>query len=266
MWPETKITIRPSSVDTFFNCAYQWYNVFILGKTSIPSARAAIGTAIHAAAEVLWTDAILSRQKDANLSKLIDAAIINFQEQNATNSLQYDKGENQNTAEAEIANGTTAFVEDIVPFTAIPIAVEKQYSIQLDHPVVEQLRGTIDYISTDSIADIKTSRRKAVPSSYTTQQSLYKLLADHNGHKATNAIIQNVVLKQQPQGHIFALEPNVPQAKHLVNSMLDTLAIMHRDMVAPTVLFRGNPKYYLCDEKYCAFHSTCPYVNGELPV
>lgn len=259
---DNKIIIRPSAVDTFYNCGYQWYHVFILGIPTIPGARAAMGTAIHAAAQVMWTDAIISKEKDANRTKLKDAAVAEFQELDKE-GIKYDKDENYNTAEAEILTGVDTFIDDIVPWVDIPKAVEQRYTIKLNHPVVESLSGTVDYISEDCIDDLKTSKRKPVPQSYETQQSIYKLLAEANGHEVKHNRIQGIVLKKVPEGHVMELTPNVPKAKALVNTMLDTLQLYYEDKVDPNILFRGNPKYYLCDPRYCNLYSKCRYVNGE---
>ena len=74
-------------------------------------------------------------------------------------------------------------------------------------------------------------------------------------------MIQGVVLKAKPEGHVLALEPKMDKAKMAVNTVLDTIEVFNEQVVSPDVLFRGNPKYYLCDPKYCAFYSTCPYVK-----
>ena len=71
-------------------------------------------------------------------------------------------------------------------------------------------------------------------------------------------MIQSVVLKKEPACHILELEPNVDQAKYLVNNLLDTLEIAAKGSVPMEVLFRCNTKYYLCSEKYCSLHGSCP--------
>jgi hypothetical protein len=269
LWDGNKIVIRPSAVDGFAQCSYQWYHAHVLGQSTIPSARAAIGTAIHAAAENEWTKAIASGKKDFNLSAMHDAAIAEFHELDA-DGLQYDEGEDSNTAEATILQGVDAYAEDISPFVDIPIAVEVRYTIDIDNPVVKAVSGTIDYLGNGIIADTKTSKRKPVVESYVTQQSIYKLLAEQgvtNEGKPGAPIYRNqihgvVLAKTGASGTVLDLTPNVPRAKVLVNSMLETLDIMAKDIVPPEVLFRGNPKYYLCDKKYCALYNTCPFVKG----
>lgn len=258
-----KIILRPSAIDTASNCAHQWYRTHILGQNSIPNARASIGTAIHRAAEVLWTEAIATGTKDINLPKSVDAALECFKE-DEQKGLQFKDGENANTARVEIIKGTEAFVSDIVPFTDIPQAVEKRFTITLEgHPVVESVSGTVDYISRNQISDIKTSTRKPTVANYMTQQSTYKLLAQKNGVDVQYNTIQSVVFaKKETAGHIIEMPTDIEQAKIVINTILDVTEIYAKDIVDPNILFRGNPKYYLCSETYCAFYMDCPFIAG----
>lgn len=264
---DKKITLRPSSLPTFISCPYQWYNVFILGKTTITNSRAAIGTAVHKGAELLWSEAIETGKIDDNISKLTDAAMEAYKEEEERaedrGGIQYGEGEDRIAAELDIIKGTNAFVEDIVPFTDIPDGVEKRLSIAIDNPIIKEVAGTIDYIQGDTIADIKTSKRKIIPASYTLQQSTYKLIAKDNGINVSRNLIQGVVFnKTKTVGTILEMDAHEEQAKYIINSLLDTVGVLAEDKIDPKVLFRGNPKHYLCSHKYCSLHSTCPFVNG----
>jgi len=88
-------TLRPSSIGSYVNCQWSYYNHMILGQNTIPSARAAIGTAVHKGAEVLWLDAMNTGEKDLNISKLVDAAIEEYKE--IDQDLSYDAGEDKHT-------------------------------------------------------------------------------------------------------------------------------------------------------------------------
>lgn len=257
-----KIVIRPSAVDSFMQCPRQWAMTHIGGISSVPGARAAIGTAIHAAVEQEWKESILTKKKDFNYSAMADLAVAELQELDQE-GIKYDDGEDINSATKEVVAGTKAFADDIAPFTDIPIAVEERYTIELDNPIVECLSGTVDYINETQIADIKTSKRKPTASNYTTQQTIYKMLAEANGRTVNDNLIQGVILKAKPEGTIIKLEPDIEKAKMAVNSILDVVEALHSG-IRPSLLFRGNPKYYLCQEKYCALYKTCPYAKGEI--
>ena len=256
----TDIRIRPSAVDGFFTCSYQWGKVFLEGVSSIPNSRAAIGTSIHAAAEAMWTEAISSGKKDPNIGMLTDAAMGAWKEQ-ASQGMSFSKDENEGTAAVEIIKGTEAFIEDIVPFSAIPKAVEEFYKIDLDHCMVSEVGGTVDYITETTIADLKTSKRKPIPASYATQQSIYKMLAQANGVDVQHNLIQGVVLKKVPEGMILPMEANVPQAKSLINIMLDTLDLVAKDVAPIETILRPNSKHFLCSERFCALYGSCPATS-----
>lgn len=264
-WSGEKLRIRPSSVDGAYTCPFQWAGYFIGGEKSIPGARAAIGTAVHKGVEEMWNEAIVTKTKAPNLTMMKDAAVSEFIKLDQEDDLSYDQGENTSTAESAILGGIDSFVEDIVPFVDIPKAVEERYTIPLDHIMVQDLSGTVDYITPDSIADVKTSKRKPIPASYATQQSIYKMLAVANGVDVQHNLIHGVVLKAKPQSHIMELEPDIPKAKFLVNMLLDTLDVFHKDIIAPELLFRPNTKHYLCSPKYCSFYGKkCPATGGQV--
>lgn len=261
---ETNICIRPSAIDTFYGCAYQWGKVFLEGVVTIPNARAAIGTGIHAGVEVMWNESIAAQDKVVHKDSMYDAAIESFKEE-GKKGLKYNDGENNKTAEAEIIKGTDAFVDDIVPFAKIPVAVETRFDINIiDHPIVGSVGGTLDYLGTDTIADVKTSKRKSGTAGYVIQQSVYKMLAEEHGHKVKQNLIHQVIMTKQPTGAILDLEPNVDQAKFVINTMLDTLELVHKDVRPIESILRGNPKYMFCSEKFCALHHCCPFVNGKV--
>ena len=263
-WDGQKIKIRPSSVDNFYGCAFQWGKVFLEGINTIPNGRAAVGTAVHKGVEELWKESMLRKSKDqVNLSMATDAAIQEFQDQDNEFEIAYDDNENLNTCEELVTDGIRVFVEDIVPWVDIPTAVERYVTMPIDHPVVNELGGTIDYTAPGIIDDVKTSKRKPLPQSYTTQQTIYKMLAEHEGDKIEQQRIQGITFVKQPIGHILPLEPNVPRTRFLVNSLLDTLEAFEAGG-DPKVLFRGNPKYMFCSAKYCKLYTMgCPYANGE---
>jgi hypothetical protein len=265
-----QLRLRPSSIDNFSQCSWQWAKIFLEGHRSASGGRAAIGTSIHRAAEVMWKEAIASGKKDPNVSMMTDAAVQDLQGQVKDYEIKFDEGENVNTATVEIVRGTQAFIDDIVPFSPIPTGVEEFYTMAIDHPIVTELGGTVDYIGHGVIADLKTSKRKPTTSNYVTQQSIYKMLAEHNGVKVDTNLIQGVSLKKSgAEGHILTMDTNVRQTKELVNNLLDTLEVFATDTVDPKVLFRANTSYYLCSPKYCGFYNTpdCPttYEGEQTP-
>jgi len=258
-----KLVIRPSSLNGFLQCPQQWYQVFLLGKQGIPNARAAIGTAIHAGVETMWNDSITAKTKIVAKSAMEDAAMEALEEE-SQKGLRYDANEDEATAISTIRTGMTTFVNDILPWTDIPTAVEQRFTVNIDnHCIVAAISGTLDYVNTDTgfIADVKTGKRKHNTADSEIQQSIYKYLVEENGVTVNGAVIQNVVLKTKPEGHTMDSAINLPRAKAIVNTLLDTLDVYNEDIVDPDIIFRGNPKWYLCSPKYCAFWGDCKFVG-----
>lgn len=260
------LRIRPSSVEGFYACPYQWAKHHLEGVSSIPNSRALIGTAIHKGVEVMWQESMAKGDKVANTTTMADAAIQEWKGVFSQGEVKLSDKETENSCQFEIVDGIKAFVDDILPFTSIPIGVEKFYEVKLNHPIVSAIGGTIDYLSTDTVGDIKTSKRKTSAEGHLVQQSLYKYLAEANGQNVEYNLIQQVVLKKQSEGAILQLEPDVDYAKNLVNGILDTLDIAYKDIVPIEYLFRGNPKHVFCSEAYCAFYNSCPYSRGKITV
>lgn len=263
---KTGICIRPSSVDSFLQCPQQWLRRYVYGEPSIPSARASIGTAIHSGVETMWTESMAAKEKIANMGAITDSAMESYKAEEEYGP-QYDHGEDGNTARVEIMKGLDAFVEDVVPFTDMPDAVEKRFSIEIiGHPIVNEVGGTVDYIEGNVIADVKTSKRKPSVANYEIQQSIYRTLAKANGIPVDRNLIQGVILgKREVRGTILDMPINEEKSKYAVNTILDTLRLLEQDIVDPDILFRGNPKYYLCSGKYCNFYNDCKFVIGEGP-
>jgi len=247
----TDIRIRPSAINSFFSCAYQWGKYHLEGIPSTSGGRAAIGTSIHAGVEQLWNEAIASNKKEANISAMTDAAMEAWKEEKAK-GIKLDDGETDGTAAVEIVRGLESFSEDIMPFSKIPVAVEQFYKVDIEHPIVSEIGGTIDYITGDTIADVKTSKRKINANSHSTQQSIYKYLAQANGVPIEHNLIQGVVLKKTgAEGSVLTLDSNIDEAKARVNIMLDTLELIASDKAPIDLILRPNPGHYLCSAKFC---------------
>lgn len=259
----TDLILRPSAVDSFYSCGYKWGKTFLEGVNHGNNSRAAIGTAIHAGIAQMWEEVMSKQDKEvANLSAATDAAITAWKEETA-DGVVFDDGEDNNTAAVEIVKGTEAFIEDIMPFSVIPQAVEKRYTIELSTPMVKALSGTVDYITTDTISDVKTSKRKITTGKHVTQQSIYTMLAKANGVPVKHNLIQGIVLKKQPEGEILTMQVDEELAKFRVNGMLDVLDAIHGGTPAH-LLLRGNPSDNMCSPKYCSLYNNgCPYVRGE---
>ncbi len=263
---KSDIVIRPSSIAGFYGCQYQWAKRYLEGVPQGKNgSRSSIGTSIHSGVEQFWDEVKSSKDREVfNLATMTDRAVQTFKEQIDGEGVEYGKDENENTCVVEIARGVETFADDIGQFVMEPDVVEQYLEVKLDHPLVTAVGGTLDYRAGKTLADVKTSKRKVSPQAHVVQQSTYKYLCEANGHEINNCTIQGIVLrKASADGMVLPLDPNVSQAKFLINGILDRIDVALKDVMPLHVLFAGNPKYMFCSRLYCELHETCPFVIGE---
>lgn len=253
-----KIILRPSSIQQYINCKAQWFNVHIMGMKTPPAAAANAGTSVHFGAEVGY------REKIANgnlppLSVVLDAAVETWQETVKQGELTYGEGETPEKCEHDIVRGMEDYYNDIMT-TCDPIAVEKRYTYNLDHPMVESLSGTLDIVVERGVRDIKFTKKKSTASHYILQQSTYGLLRELNDEKVTHLGIHNVIRGKEAVE--FAMPYKPEYAKFWINRILDDLEKFHQ--TGDESIFQGTSPttYYLCSEKWCAFYDQCKFVEG----
>lgn len=272
-----ELTLRPSSIGSYISCQWQWYNVHILNRNTIPSARAALGTSIHKVAEVILNEAIETRHKDLNISKANDIAIQEYNELLKKDEPVFEDGDTKESIEKEILNGTKSWLDDIAPIIDIPIAVEKFYEVKTpNNPIFARVAGSIDYVGENTLHDIKSTRRKPTLQNYDLQQGCYALLREKNGENVDSVKIQAVILgKKETKGQILDLikDSTDPfrelndiknQSRYIINNILEKAKVLNTDTINPEILFTGNPKSMLCSPKYCSLYNECKFVKGVL--
>lgn len=260
------IVVRPSSLDSFVSCPRQWALTFLAGNESMTAFRAAIGTAIHKGAEVAWNHAIDKGMKDGiTLDDIIQASKDEYDNLHLADKISYGAGETKIIAEKDIIAGCKAFFEDIYFQVSIPEKVEAKLEVEVENPLISKVAGTLDYLSNSTVADLKTSKRKVSPSRYKLQQSVYKWLALQNDYDIKYSEIHCIVLNKNPYGDIYDCEIDVPVAVAIIKKLLETVEIAYKDIVPLDILFRANPKHYLCSEDYCAFYYDCPFTSSNSP-
>lgn len=260
----TNLTIRPSSVIEDQQCSRKWALSHLEKRKRRSNSRANLGTAIHAAAEVIWNEAIKTGNKDLNHTKAIDCAVSKYDDMSKEEEPSYHGPDTPDSIRSLVSSGTKVLIDDIIEITDIPLHAEKRLAVPVvNHPIVKEIAGTIDYISHNTIADIKSSKRTISPQSYVLQQSIYKSLAEANGYTVDYCLIQGVVFTKKPKGTILVLEPNTNQSDYAVKNLLYKIADFYSG-VNPDILFPGNTGYYLCSPVWCGFYHDCPFVHGSL--
>ncbi len=255
--------LRPSSISSFIRCPYQWYLTMLKGRRQKPAAASTAGTSVHAGAEHGYRQKIVLGEL-AKKSECIDIAVSIWDDVNTDNDLEYRDGESKDKYTDDIVEGMDAYY-DIVMCVTDPVAVEKRYTVELEHPIFQAVSGTLDIVLEDGICDIKFTKRASTIMHYTLQQSTYALLREANGDTVNNLYIHNIVRPQAKKGAqilVGELPKQIDYAKFWIDQILDTTAQYSK--TGDPLLFRGcSPdNNYLCNSQWCGFWNECPYVEG----
>ena len=253
-----KLILRPSMLQQFLGCPFQWYQAALRENFQRPAAAAVAGTSLHKGAELGYKDKIATGNLPP-LSFLTDVVAEKWKELNEKQDLEYSKGEDYYTYENDLIKGMKDYYEDLMPLTD-PIAVEKRYTIKIDHPVFKAISGTLDIILDRGVVDLKHTKRKTTADRYVLQQSTYTLLRKQNGEVSNYNEIHNVIRGKGVER--LALKAKEEYARSVINTILDVTEKFWE--TGDPLLFRGTNKYayYLCSKDWCGYYKQCPYQKG----
>ena len=264
---QTKRIIRPSSLPTLMYCPRRWWLDFISqGETSAHPSAAAVGTAVHKAAELYWSMALANggEKMDVDISALIYAAQQRFREIESTDGLNWAEDHTMDIALSQIEAGVKVYHDKVIPMTQVPLAVEQKVSWEIDHPMVSAVSGTIDSIYPDHIVDIKCrmGARKKNTSEFSLQQSTYVMLAQKNGYPGVRSSQIHQILLQNSALHNEDCFIHISKVEYLIDILLKQLQMVYEG-ASPEVVFSGNPNQYLCNKKWCDYWENCRFARGD---
>ena len=263
-----KIILRPSEVSKFFDCSYRWYRDTFSPIRSV-SVAAHLGTGIHKASEVFYSESIEKNTWQSFNSSYEDVAISEFRDRIKEEEPTDLKEVDLNDVEKIITASTKEYLHHARSFNddKIPLAVEKTYEVPLKSQSIKSLKGTLDIVGQNYIADIKTMRKFKNPKDYVIQQSLYALLRLRQGESVEDLVIHRVnVTKNEADcvSIIDALDNKFVGVKELTDKMVGYLKVIIKTCdnyykTGDDYAFRGNPSSLLCSDKYCAYYDQCKF-------
>ncbi len=264
---KSNIVLRPSSIKSYLSCPRKWFECFINDIPQPQNSRAAIGTASHAGVEMGWILAMNAGNKEAiDLAAMEATALGKWREifNDAQGEMSFDKGKDDKDAERDVLAATRLLYREVMMLDSVPIpeAVEKRFTVDIDHRVVGSISGSADYVCGNTIADIKTSKRLIGANAHVLQQTIYKWLANKNGMNVKHNMIHGVIFVANPYVQIFEMDSNEEMMTHVINGLLAKLDLVY-DGADPDVIFHGNTSDYLCSNLYCGSRNTCPFVHGQ---
>ena len=259
------IVIRPSMLSTLVNCPYKWYQTSILNQWGKSSVKASVGSSIHKGVEYFWSE-YCSKDREAPASECIECGVNYFN--NKCLDTEYDDTiANVDSAYSFIEKGVECFLSDIYPEVEKPTHIEHTMQVELPNNIKGcrvVLKGTADYISKSGISDIKNTWSRFQPLNYDLQLAAYLLLAQNDGIDIDAAFVQGIVFyTSRVEGKIAQVDVSTAQVKFLIKSVIKRLETLYAGNADVDTLFPGNPKYYLCQDKFCDFRANCPFVKGK---
>lgn len=255
---EGKLIMRPSSLQQFLGCPSQWFRSSLLNDFQRPAAAANAGTALHKGAEEGYKAKIKTGELPP-VSFLTDVVAEEWRKINDETELEFGKNESYDTYEKDLIHGIKEYYKELMPNTN-PIAVEKRYTVAIEHPIFESVSGTVDIVLDRGIVDLKHTNSKTNAAKYVLQQSTYTFLRQANDEVCNFNEIHNVVRGKNAER--LALAPKVDYARYIINQVLD-LTERFWETEDPS-LFRGTNTYayFLCSPQWCGYWSKCPHVEG----
>lgn len=265
---ERTYKVRASSWGRLFDCAYGWEGTHLLGLSMPSGLRAQLGTGVHASTAAFDR----GRLPGATPISVDDAAGLAV-DAIAKPDREVDYSRDDLTIREATAIALrlhTAYCHDLSPryeFVSVeqtlqPLAIDCGGGIfvhltgQMDRARVVQAAGGV------AIPDVKTGRRlvakdgTVATKGRSAQLGTYQLLYEHTEHVPTVG------------GQILALDTE--SARTGASKVWDAKRVMVGTPEAPglieiaagmfrTGLFPPNPSSPLCQERYCARWSRCPY-------
>lgn len=260
--------IRASSWGSLFDCAYKWQWETLLGNRGPASARALLGTAIHASTAVFDQ----SRLDNTNVS--VDDAAGSF-----VDALRHPEYE-VNWREGDLRLGQaekiglalhTKYCFEVSPrfrFLSVEMTA-KPLTIDCGDDISITLTGSLDrariWTATNGvgISDLKTGKTvvtlgKAKTKGFKAQLGTYELLYEHTTGTEITAPSEIIGLKTSGKPEI-GTAPIVGAKQMLIGTATEPGLIEYAKAYFKSGLFPPNPQSYLCNPKYCARWDTCNF-------
>ena len=270
------VIIRPSSLSMYADCPRRgaarlfWREIKAAGfelRRSVRGIGAIVGTAVHSAAAVVYTEKAKTGSAPAEHAA-IDVAISALEKGIAGDPVEYDgpRGVTHNRADAlaQAVRMTRVYVRRVVPLVH-PILVEERLEAKIGEGVV--LVGTPDIVAREpnGVRDLKTGVRVG---SHAPQVGAYSLLARAHGIEIDEAAIDWLprVATAKPQPDPVSVKVRLAQAEtaasNIIRHMESDLRTFREGDPARRILpgdpwaFLANPASMLCSPKYCPAHGT----------
>lgn len=260
-----KPTIRQSGIESFTRCGEAYRRRYLEGEIIPPGIAPLTGTAFHAGARVNFKQKIESHA-DLPAKEIIEAAVAEFDAITTGGYILTDEevgiGHKRvlGMAKDQLAGLAELYARQIAPDYQ-PVYVEQGFTIALP-AASHDLSGTMDLADDKRIVtDFKTAGKRknaqeaAASVQLTAYAAAYKMLT---GEMPTAVRLETLVKKRQPERQILESTRSVEDFTALAHRINAVLKAIDAGIFTP-----ATPGAWWCHPKWCGFHSTCKFVNGQ---
>lgn len=267
---ETKKHLSPSALSMLSKCGVQYAFRYLEGKKIPPAAAMIAGTAVDKAANADLTSKMVLGELEPE-EKLLSIARDTVHEEWGKEGVQLSKEERE--VGEKIIKGMV--VDKAVALASLhhvqvapviePIAVQRRFRVPLDDFPFD-LVGVIDVQEAAAVRDLKTAGKS--PSKDAAENSdqltFYGLgVSALDGAAPEKLVLDTLVYTPAGNTSIVTLETKRSNADYQVQ--------MNRIERAAEVIEAGHfmparPDDWWCSEKWCGYHSICPYVRQPVQI
>jgi hypothetical protein len=259
------LKLNQSQVGQFLKCPEQWRRVNVEGERIPPPFSMLRGTAVHAGAELNFTQKIASGV-DLPRNQVVEAAVESLQSTVRKEGVLLDAEETtrglavvQNEVEKKVAQMATVFSLEIAPRYQ-PTDVELRTEIRISDDLV--LHGRVDWIDDqEQVSDLKTGAASgwggdAVETSI--QLTAYAILYYAVKKKLPRRLVIELISdKATPENKTFGTTRDGDDFEAFLANLKAVAFAMRAGAFTGAY---GQKGAWWCSKKFCGFWSTCQFV------
>ena len=256
--------IHQSSLNMAFRCGEQFRRRYIMDEIIPPGIAAGRGTGVHKANEVnlkqkirTGIDLPVSDMKDAARDGYVNAfkngVYLCRDDRPAKNKLLND-GLNETLT-------LTGLYHDEVAPEIKPVEVERQFFIDIGLSM--PLAGIIDIEQDEKVDDLKTAGKSWSPNQIEKEiQPIFYSLA-HEKETGIRPVFNYHILVNLKTGAKRQVQ-SIKATNNHYSALFEKLKMFIR-MIETGTYLPANPTSWWCDEKWCGYYLSCPYMGNFLP-
>lgn len=258
--------ISPSQLESYCRCPEAYRRRYLDGQVIPPGIAQMKGTGFHRGAELNMRQKLESH-RDLPTSDIVDCAIASFAENVKVGceltADERSRGKDIVVGEAVDALRTMATVhaEKQAPEYQ-PVLIEEKVRIELPN-APRDLLGIIDLADDKQrVVDFKTGGKKKTQNDADDSVQLTVYAAAYHartGRPPSELRLDTVVqTKTKTFSQVVSTTRGEPDFSALANRINAVTKSIEAGSFPP-----ATPQSWWCSDRYCGYHSTCPYVNSE---